>query len=191
MNIRNYIANSKKEVDGDHKLWIDNLLTRLPTHAKVFEVGSATPRDANYMKNILPDIDITCSDKEKEFVDYIRITGKKEALVFDILQDNFDTQKKYNALYAHLVINHFTLSEVKNMLEKMIDSTEQDAFISFSFPLGDNSSLSGWNNTPGNIYCRYHSIEEIQQITNDLHLKRIYLQESADSKMYYSTFQVS
>lgn len=173
MNIQKHITNTKKEIEGDHKEWTDDLLLRLSRGGVIFEIGSATSRDANYMEAMNPVVKVI-----------------RPSVVFDILKDEFDSENSYNAFYAHMVINHFTLDEVASTLVKIKTATMKGGYISISFPLGDNETLVDWNNTAGNIFCRYHSIPEIITIASNLGLAFVYLKETQDAKMCYVTFQV-
>ena len=189
MNIQKYITNAKKEIEGSHKEWIDDLLLRLSKGGTIFEVGSATGRDADYMENMNPEITVIRSDKETEFIEHIKRVGK-EAIIFDILKDRFNHNTKYTSFYSHMVINHFTLEEVSHVLSTTKLAVEKNGYISISFPLGDNSTLVEWNSIAGNIFCRYHSIQEIVDISTKLGIHFVYLNETQDKKMCYVTFQV-
>ena len=188
MNTQKYITNAKKEIEGPHKEWVDDLLVRMSRGGTIFEIGSATGRDADYIEKMNPKITVTRSDKEVGFVEHIKNTGK-EAVISDILQDTFDNNT-YTSFYFHMVINHFTLEEVSHVLHTIRPAVEKNGYISISFPLGDNSTLTEWNNVQGNIFCRYHSIQEIVNISTILGIHFVYLNETEDKKMCYVTFQV-
>jgi len=188
MNTEAYIAGAKKEVEGVHKVWIDDLLSRLPDGAVVFEIGSATSRDAGYMEGTKPSISVIRSDKEKGFVEYIEGQGKK-AILFDVLQDEFNPDKKYDACFAHQVIIHFTLEEVGNIFKKVRGALKEDGYFAFSFSQGDNAILAEWNSKEGNVFARFHSMEEIIAIIARFAFSFTYAQESPDGKMCYVTLQ--
>jgi hypothetical protein len=187
MNIKKYIENCKKEIDGIEKEWIDDIILRLPINSTIFEIGTATSRDANYIESKNKTFTVIRSDKELEFVNYI-IENGKEAHVFDILNDNFNQNNTYNGFYANMVINHFNLKEIKGIFIKLKNNLVNDGFISLSFSLGDNETLETWNKTPGNVFCRYHTPEEIQNIANNLNMHTVCLLKK-DEKVCYLTFQ--
>jgi hypothetical protein len=189
MDTQNYIKNTKKEVDGAHKEWIDDLTARMPTGGVLFEIGSATARDAKYIEHSNPLITVICSDKEQGFVEHLTKTGR-EAFMFDTLQDNFNKEIPYAAIYAHMVVNHFTLREIEDIIIKAHSAIKQGGYIALSFPLGDNTTLVAWNATPGNVFCRYHSTEELLTIAKKLTIQTVYVKESQDKKMSYITFQI-
>lgn len=184
MNTESYIAGAKKEVEGLHKVWIDDLLSRLPDDAVIFEIGSATSRDADYVEKTKPSVSVIRSDKEKDFVKYMEGQGKK-AILFDVLQDGFDADKKYDACFAHQVIAHFTLAELENIFKKVRVALKEDGYFAFSFSQGDNTILEEWNSKEGNVFARFHSMEEINAMTTRFGFSFIYAQETPDGKMCY------
>jgi SAM-dependent methyltransferase len=187
MDIGAYIAGAKKEVEGVHKVWIDDLLSRLPDDAVIFEIGSATSRDADYMEKMKPSISVMRSDKERGFVEYMEGQGKK-AILFDVLRDEFDTDKKYDACFAHQVVAHFTLDELESVFKKAKHALKEGGYFAFSFSQGDNVTLEEWNSKEGNVFARFHSMEEIDIIASHFGFLFAYAQESPDGKMCYVTF---
>jgi hypothetical protein len=189
MDIDLYIANIKKEVEGVQKEWIDDLLSRLPENATIFEIGSATARDAIYMENTKPNkVSVICSDIENGFISNLEKSGRK-AINFDILNDSFDKDIKYNAVYGHNLIAHFTVEEVKLFFKKVYNVVKDAGYISFSCAQGDNSTLTEWNSKKGNTFCRFHSVAEVKAIANNFKLIPVFEKESSDRKIYFVTFQ--
>lgn len=183
-----YIANVKKEVEGVQKEWIDDLLFRLSENATIFEIGSATARDALYMEKTKPSIKVVCSDAEEGFITHLQKEGRK-TINFDILKDSFDENIKYDAIYNHNLMIHFTLEEVQTVFEKIYGAIKNGGFISLSFAQGDNSTLAEWNSKKENIFCRFHSVTEIKEIADNLKLVAVFKKESPDKKTYFVTFQ--
>jgi len=188
MNTDLYIANVKKEVEGVQKEWIDDLLFRLPENATVFEIGSAIARDALYMESSKPSVKVVCSDVEDGFIAHLKKEGRK-TMSFDILRDSFDEDTKYDAIYNHNLMIHFTLEELQAVFEKIYNATKSGGYISLSFAQGDNSTLTEWNSKKGNIFCRFHSVTEIKDIADKLKLTPVFEKESPDKKTYFLTFQ--
>ncbi|TRZ52758.1 class I SAM-dependent methyltransferase [bacterium] len=188
MNTDLYIANVKKEVEGVQKEWIDDLLFRLPKNATVFEIGSAIARDALYMENSKPSIKVVCSDREEGFITHLEKEGRK-TINFDILKDSFADHIKYDAIYNHNLMIHFTLEELRTVFEKVYNAVKNGGYISFSFAQGDNSTLTEWNSKKENIFCRFHSVAEIEKIADNFKLTAVFEKESLDKKTYFVTFQ--
>lgn len=190
MNIEGYISRTGKEVIGEPKIWIDTLLAALPTPGTLFEIGSATGRDADYMENSKQGLSVTRTDKEIGFVEYMKSINK-EAFVFDILSDTLHVGVFYDAFYAHMVINHFTLKQLEEILQRLARHLNPRGHVAISFPLGDNATLRNWSTVPGNVFCRYHTKEEIEPLLEGADLKTKYCIESKDAKMCYITASLS
>jgi cyclopropane fatty-acyl-phospholipid synthase-like methyltransferase len=189
MDIDLYIANVKKEVEGVQKEWIDDLLSRLPKNATIFEIGSATARDALYMEKAKPrKVSVICSDIENGFITDLEKSGRK-AINFNILKDSFANDIKYDAIYSHNLIARFRVEEVKLFFKKVYTAVKDAGYISFSFAQGDNSTLTEWNGKKGNVFCRFHSVSEIMEIASSFKLNTVYENKSSDGKTYFVTFQ--
>jgi len=187
MKIEAYIAGAKKEVDGSHKEWIDDLLSRLHDNAVIFEIGSATSRDADYMEKMKPSVSVTRSDKEEGFITYMKNIGRR-AVVFDALRDEFDPANKYDAFYAHMVMLHFNLAELEHTLKKMLTVLEKHGVIALSFASGNRAELKEWNSVEGNIFTCFHSKKEVEDIADQLNLSLVYFNEAPDKKRWYASF---
>lgn len=59
-NFDTYKQKTLKEVVGELKKWFDDYIGYLPKEGKVFELGSATGRDARYMRE--KGFDLLCTD---------------------------------------------------------------------------------------------------------------------------------
>lgn len=190
MNIEGYISRTEKEVTGEHKIWIGTLLAALPTPGALFEIGSATGRDADYMEHSKRGLSVTRTDKEIGFVEYMK-SMNKEAFVFDILSDTLHAGVFYDAFYAHMVINHFTLKQLEEILQRLAEHLNSRGHVAISFPLGDNATLRDWNTIPGNVFSRYHTKEEVESLLGKADLKTTYCVKSKDAKMCYITASLS
>lgn len=59
-NFQKYKDATSEQVSGELKEWIDSFASLLPEKGKVFEIGSATGRDARYLTSL--GYDVLCTD---------------------------------------------------------------------------------------------------------------------------------
>lgn len=149
--------------------WIDKTIESAPANAHVFEIGSATPREANYFRS--NGLRVTCSDAVGGFVSHLRRSGEKEALKFNVLTDNFSL--KYDVIFANAVFPHFTENELKNAFSKISGSLEPGKIFAFSVKLGTGET---WIQEKFNAkrYIHYWQPEELYAKVKEAGFKIIY-----------------
>lgn len=114
--------------------WIDSALILLPQNGKILEVGSATPRDARYMRS--QGYRVQCSDAVVGFVNYLRSQGE-DALLLDIINDPI--YGTYDMVFANAVVQHFTNNELQRVAEKVRDSLPSGGVFAFSVKQGNGN----------------------------------------------------
>jgi SAM-dependent methyltransferase len=133
-HVDEYIAKTYQDIDQyepEMKEWIDNALASIPAGGRVFEIGSATLRDATYMR--AKGYEVTCSDAAPSFVDYLK-TQNENAVHFNAIEDTFPSG--YNMFFANGVIPHFTEDETEMILNKMYTALQPGATIALSIKYG-------------------------------------------------------
>ncbi|MCL2451677.1 class I SAM-dependent methyltransferase [Candidatus Saccharibacteria bacterium] len=109
-----YIARSEAKKIHLSAPWITRSLAGLPKNAKLFEIGSATGREARLIRSLGYNIQV--SDAPSAFVDYLTTIGL-DPIQFDLMTDQFpDT---YNYILAKATLVHFSHKEVKAALKKV------------------------------------------------------------------------
>lgn len=116
--------------------WLDASLDLIPQGGSVFEIGSATPRDANYMRR--QGYAVQCSDGSRGFVKYLRQAGEP-ALHFNILKDH--VENTFDMIFANAVVPHFTQEELYFILKKINRALQAGQVFAFSTKYGQGC---GW-----------------------------------------------
>jgi len=129
-----YIANTPSVYDERHKpliRWIDSFIEHIPEGGKVLEIGSATNRDATYMRS--KGVNVICSDAVEEFVDNLKASGE-DAITFNPLKDEIDGQ--YDAFFANAVLPHFTPEDLELCLTKIYNVLGDKGSFAFGLKQG-------------------------------------------------------
>ena len=133
-----YISHTPPSIDpASHEpmlKWIDAALALLPDDGKVFEIGSATPRDASYMRS--KGKNVQCSDASTQFVANLREQGEN-ALLFDVLKDPIE--RGYDMIYANAVMQHFAKDDLAKIMKNIFDSLEPGKIFTFGVKRGDGT----------------------------------------------------
>ena len=133
-NVEAYIRNTPKFYTPRHaKLieWIDHVLSLVPLNAKVLEIGSATARDANYMRS--KGYSVTCSDAAERFVEKLRAQNEP-VLLLNILTQN--VPGRFNLIFANAVVQHFTPDDLAIALEKIYAGLTPGGVLAFNAKAG-------------------------------------------------------
>jgi predicted TPR repeat methyltransferase len=133
-HVNDYISRTPKDYTEHHEAllrWIDKSLEALIKGAKIFEVGSATGREAKYMRS--KGYDVVCSDAVEGFVRHLKEIGEN-ALRFNLLKD--ELPKNYNMIFANAVLPHFSEDELKYVLKKVHGSLQKGNLFAFSVKQG-------------------------------------------------------
>lgn len=169
---REYILNTPSTYSQIHKpleRWMDESLSFLRPSAKVLEIGSATPRDANYMQS--KGVSVTCSDAARSFVKYIHEQGVS-AILLNILTD--PVPKQYDMIFANAVVPHFTRKQFISVLNKVHDALPAGGVFAFSAKQGSGER---WvhEKIGGERYIHYWQVGELEKLVSDTGFTIVYL----------------
>ena len=132
-----YAANSPQTVEGDLKSWIDGLLAFTPANARIFEIGSGTGKDADYIEDL--GYKVERSDAAESFIAMQALRGK-DVRHFNVLTDRFDD--RYDLIYANAVLLHFTPSEVSRVFETVREGLNRSGRFAFTVKTGEGDELT-------------------------------------------------
>lgn len=130
--VQAYFDLSPQMVSSHVKSWIDAALNGLPKSARLFEVGSGTGKDADYIESL--GYSMQLSDASSGFVDFLK-KMKKNAQLFNVLTDEFNSQ--YDLILADAVLLHFTEDELSVILKKISKALNVNGRLAFCVKKGD------------------------------------------------------
>ncbi|MBI4948159.1 methyltransferase domain-containing protein [Candidatus Berkelbacteria bacterium] len=170
-----YIKSSPKFVDGKLKNWIDkNFAKLIPGKSKILELGSGSGKDADYIKSLGFDIELT--DASKSFVEYLVRQGKNARLL-NAITDEFG--QIYDLIFANAVFLHFNKKELKIVLKKIFDSLNQNGLIAFSVKAGEGEEVTTRKLNAPRYFC-YWSEPELKKVLTEIGFKEISIEITED-----------
>jgi len=160
--VQAYIDKTPRAHQESHKpmlRWIDAALNAIPSNGRILEVGSATPRDANYIRS--KGYEVQCSDAPEEFVIRLKQQGE-DAIQLNILTD--EIQGHYDMIFANAVAPHFTVDDVNLFLDKIHTHLPKDGLLVFNVKQGDSEE---WVNEKfdSKRYIHYWMPKDIKEVT--------------------------
>jgi cyclopropane fatty-acyl-phospholipid synthase-like methyltransferase len=134
-NVDLYLKSTPAAYGTPHKAlkeWIDNALSYVKPGGTILEIGSATPRDAIYMRN--QGFTVQCSDGAASFVDHLNAMGEP-AVPLNIIHES--TDKSYDMVFANAVFPHFTNEDAQKALTNIRDCLNPDGILAFNVKQGE------------------------------------------------------
>ena len=130
-----YINNTVPTIEQsppEMREWIDHALSLLHPDDTIFEIGTATPRDATYMRS--KGYKVICSDAATGFIRIMKSRGEN-ATQFNVLEDRL--VNKYPMIYANGVFPHFTVEETHQALRNIHSSLTPGGIFAFTIKQGE------------------------------------------------------
>lgn len=122
-----YVESTPKVVEGAMRTWLDASVHGLNLDAHIFEVGSGSGRDADYLE--AAGFTVQRSDLTEEFVVHLRQQGHK-AQLFNALTDSYPQQQ--DLIFADAVLVHFNQEESEQFLRKAYDALKPEGRLAFT-----------------------------------------------------------
>lgn len=129
-------ATSEEPTDGI-KRWLDEATRGLGADARILEIGSATGRDARYLR--MKGYVVQCSDAAGSFVELLNAKGY-DALQLNVLKD--EVEGTYDLILANAVFVHFTPGECAVVFAKLRDALKGGGRLAFTVIEGDGEEWS-------------------------------------------------
>lgn len=156
---RAYFDLSPQKVSTPVKKWLDNALKELPKEAKIYEIGTGTGKDADYIESL--GYKMQLSDASSGFVTFLN-QRNRNAKLFNVLTNQFDMQ--YDLILADAVLLHFTEDEIQQVLKKVANALTENGRFAFSVKKGDGDFTE--DKKLGSV--RYFHLWQPNQLVNKL-----------------------
>jgi SAM-dependent methyltransferase len=134
-NVDSYLKRTPSTYGVEHKIlkeWIDNVLSYVKPHGSVLELGSATTRDADYIRS--HGFEVQCSDAATGFVNHLRRMNEP-AILLDIIHHPAATS--YDMVFANAVFPHFTEQDTDKALGNIYKCLNPQGLVVFNVKQGE------------------------------------------------------
>lgn len=166
-----YIASRNPKESEQYAQWIAHDLEKFSKTAKIFEVGTGTGYDADYLESL--GYSVVRSDAAQSFIDFNVRRGKK-AVKFDVVTDKFTDM--YDAILAVNVMQHLNQDEFNKALSNIASALRVGGHFLFSITVGNGSEE--WHNDEGGPrYFLNWKIEDLEKVLRGAGLTMIYKKE--------------
>ncbi len=178
-NFDKYVARTGTEPRGEFKELLDTFASYLPKMGSIFEIGSASGRDARYLTAM--GFSVTCTDVIPEALQRLSEHGFETA-EFDFRNDpkpewigNFD------GVFANASLLHAPQPIFENALKNVALKLRPNGVFGFSLKAGEGEEITS-EKMDAPRYFKYHSEPEIRGILTGLSFEIISLSYAEQGK---------
>lgn len=160
-NFQKYVERTPIEVSGEFKEWEDLFCSNIIEGGKIFEIGSATGRDAKYFKS--KGFNVFCTDVIPEALEDLKKEG------FETGEFNFKDNPKeewinqFDGFFANAVLLHATQEEFEQNLFNIYKILKKDGIVAFSLKTGQGEEIS-LEKMDAPRFFKYYEKEELEKI---------------------------
>jgi hypothetical protein len=170
-----YIAKTPHHYQTYHKPmlnWIDTALAGL-RGSMVLEIGSATLRDASYIRD--KGYSVQTSDASEEFVTSLQAQNDP-AILLNALTDTIP--EGYDLIFANAVAPHFTPSNLVRFLEKTLAALPPEGRLAFNLKIGSGDAWINEKLTEKR-FIHYWRPEDVKKILTSFDCQVIFFDANA------------
>jgi SAM-dependent methyltransferase len=178
-NFDKYASKTAVEPYGESKDWLDLFASLLSNGARVFEIGSATGRDARYLAakgfhvmctDVIPEVLLLLSEQGFETAEYDFRNDPEPEWIGD-----------FNGVLANASLLHAPQLVFEDALKNVSLMLEPDGVFAFSLKTGEGEEIT-IEKMDAPRYFRYHSESEIRRILTGLFFEILFISHTEDGK---------
>jgi SAM-dependent methyltransferase len=143
-----YIDQTTREVTGAAKEWLDRAVAGVQRGARILELGSASGRDAAYLRDL--GYQVRCTDATPAFVAALRARGIAASQLNAITDD---LPGDLDVVLADAVLLHFTRREFTAVTAKVRRALRPGGRFAFTVKLGDGEDWSSARLGAPRFFC--------------------------------------
>lgn len=178
-NFDKYAARTAAEPLGEFKEWLDLFASYLPSGGRVFEIGSATGRDAKYLS--AKGFHLLCTDVVPQALQKLSESGLQTA-EFDFRDaPKLEWLDKFDGVLANASLLHAPQQIFENALKNVASMLKPAGVLAFSLKAGvGEETTSVKMDAPR--YFRYHTEPEVREILAGLSYEILSISQAEQGK---------
>ena len=178
-NFGKYVAKTPAEPSGEFKKWMDSFASHIPKDGVIFEIGSASGRDARYFAD--KGLKVVCTDIIPEALQKLSEDGFETA-EFDFRNEpKPEWAGKFDGFFANAVLLHATPDVFKNALKNVAIVLKENGVAAFSLKTGEGEEIT-LEKMDAPRYFRYHTEPEVREILSKLPFEIISISYADNNK---------
>ena len=178
-NFDTYVERTPAETSGEIKEWMDSFASHVPQNGTILEIGSASGRDARYLKN--KGFKVVCTDIIPQALQKLSDEG------FETAEFDFRNKPKpewdgrFDGFFANAVLLHAPQNVFEHALINISFTLKKNGVAAFSLKTGEGEEISS-EKMDAPRYFRYHTEAEIRDIVSKLPFEIINISHADQGK---------
>ena len=178
-NFDKYVERTPNEPIGEFKDWIDSFAVHVSPGGSILEIGSASGRDARYLKS--KGFLVTCSDVIPEALSRLSAQGF-ETEEYDFRDaPNMTWINKFDGFFANASLLHASQEVFEWTLGNVPRILKIGGIAAFSLKSGEGEEIT-FEKMDAPRYFRYHSESEIREILTSLSFEILSISHAEQGK---------
>lgn len=170
-----YISGTPQVVSGEFKDYFDYVCSLVDSNAEIFEIGSGTGRDADYIES--KGLTVLRSDVAESFIQYLRDKGN-EVLFFNALETKLD--RTFDLILVAAVFLHFNEREFDIAMDNAVSHLKPGGYLAIVMKEGEGEGYS--EHKMGKRFFKHWSAEELTEAFNERNLEVIDVRHTQENK---------
>jgi len=179
-----YVELTPSVVSGVYKDWMDEFAAFLNEGATIFEIGSASGRDARYFAS--KGFRVVCTDVVPVALQKLAREG------FEVADFDFRDKPKpewigaFDGIFANAVLLHAAPDVFENALKNLMPILKAGGIVGFSLKIGDGEEETSRKLGAPRVFY-YYTEQKVREILSRLPLKILSVAHSEEGKWIYFT----
>ncbi len=187
-NFEKYASKTALEPTGEFQEWIDLFAAQIPNGGNIFEIGSATGRDARYLAS--KGFNVTCTDVIPEALHRLSVQGFETA-EFDFRNDPMDEWiGNFDGVFSNASLLHAPQPIFENALKNIATMLRPNGVFAFSLKAGEGEEITT-EKMDAPRYFNYHSGREIREILTSISFEILSLSHAEQGKWLHVVAKAS
>ena len=160
-NFAKFAAKTTPAPSEEFKIWLDTIISLLPKNPIVFEIGSATGRDARYFRE--HGAQVTCTDVLPEPLALLEKDGFKTSYYDFRDEPKPEWLGAFDGFIANAVLLHAPPEVFKKVLHTIGTIVKPNGLVAFSLKTGDGDIIT-LEKMNGPRYFKYYTEKGLREI---------------------------
>jgi len=185
-NFDKYVERTPKEIGEEFKIWMDHFLQKLPRAGKIFEVGSASGRDARYFDG--KGFKVLCTDVIPQALSKLSQEGFETAQYDFRDKPHKEWQGQFDGFFANAVLLHASEKMFVRALRNLLEILKPNGIGAFSLKSGEGEEMTE-EKMDAPRFFKYYSLEELKEILAKYPVEIVSLSTADDGKWLHVIFR--
>lgn len=184
----NYVKGTSHTVTGAQKEWLEAFAALLPSHADVFELGSAFGRDAEFLRDA--GFTVFCTDIIPDALVSLEKKGFEVAEYDFRAEPNPEWLHAFDGVLASAVLLHATKKSFDDVFSHVLSIAKPGGIVAFSLKVGEGDGYSIAKMEAPRFFS-YWQEDELRMRLGNCNVEVVSLRTTSDGKWLHAIARIA